>query len=235
MKPPWLVLGLRDGEALRLRPPSRSGNVTIKVDRRAAGSPLIAAGHQRLGPGASIPVHLHEHQDEVLFVHAGRGVAVFDGRRVPVRPGSTVFVRRRVWHGVDNTGRTDLHLVWMISPPGLEEMFRDISVRKGRRPRPMTREEFARLARRHRMRVRDTAHAGIAGRRPRGNGRGIGNSVRPPAARRPGPSAPRRTRPSATRAGAAPAAQHPAASRAARRRPRRRTSRSPRPSSAHRG
>lgn len=37
MKPPWVVLGPRDGEALRLRPPSRSGNVTIKVDRKTVG------------------------------------------------------------------------------------------------------------------------------------------------------------------------------------------------------
>jgi mannose-6-phosphate isomerase-like protein (cupin superfamily) len=163
VKPQWLVLGPRDGEALRLRPPSRSGNVTIKVDRRRAGSPLIAAGRQRLGPGASIPVHLHEHQDEIIFVHAGRGAAVFDGRRVPVRSGSTVFVRRRVWHGVENTGRADLQLLWVISPPGLEDMFRDISVRKGARPQPMTREEFASLVRRHRMHVRPAAASPTAG------------------------------------------------------------------------
>jgi mannose-6-phosphate isomerase-like protein (cupin superfamily) len=157
MKPEWLVLGPRDGEALRLRPPSRSGNVTIKVDRRRAGSPLLAAGHQRLGAGAAIPVHLHEHQDEIIFVHAGCGAAVFDGGRVPLRSGSTIFVRRRVWHGVENTGRRDLHLVWIISPPGLEDMFRDISVRKGGRPRPMTRDEFSSLVRRHRMHVRPAA------------------------------------------------------------------------------
>jgi mannose-6-phosphate isomerase-like protein (cupin superfamily) len=157
MKPPWLVLGPRDGEALRLRRPSRSGNVTIKVDRRHAGSALIAAGRQRLGPGATIPVHLHEHQDEIIFVHAGRGIAVFEGRRVPLRSGSMIFVRRRVWHGVENTGRLDLELLWVISPPGLEDMFRDISVRTGRRPRPMTRDEFASLVRRHRMHVRPAA------------------------------------------------------------------------------
>jgi|GEM_PF-982746 len=184
MKPPWLVLGPRDGEALRLRPPSRSGNVTIKVDRRGAGSPLFAVGHQRLGPGASIPVHLHEHQDEVIFVHAGRGTAVFDGRRVPVRTRSTIFVRRGVWHGVDNTSRADLHLVWIISPPGLEDMFRDISVRKGGRPQPMTREEFAALVRRHRMHVRPAAA------RPRQAGAAPG--ARRPAASRAAHRRPRR-------------------------------------------
>jgi mannose-6-phosphate isomerase-like protein (cupin superfamily) len=165
MKPQWLVLGPRDGEALRLRPPSRSGNVTIKVDRRRAGSPLIAAGRQRLGRGASIPVHLHEHQDEIIFVHAGRGAAVFEDRRVPLRSGSMIFVRRRIWHGVENTGRGDLELLWIISPPGLEDMFRDISVRKGGRPQPMTRDEFVSLVRRHRMHVRQ-ADAAPRVRRP---------------------------------------------------------------------
>jgi mannose-6-phosphate isomerase-like protein (cupin superfamily) len=183
MKPPWLVLGPRDGEALRLRPPSRSGNVTIKVDRRTVGSPRFAVGRQRLGPGVSIPVHLHEHQDEVLFVHAGRGTAVFDGRRVPLRTGSIIFVRRRVWHGIDNTGRADLHLLWIISPPGLEEMFRDISVRKGGRPRPMTRDEFAALVRRHRMHVRPAEPPTRADAAPR---------ARRPAASRAGRRRPRR-------------------------------------------
>lgn len=180
MKPPWLVLGPGDGEALRLRPPSRSGNVTIKVDRKTVGSPRLAMGRQRLGPGASIPVHLHEHQDEILFVHAGRGTAVFDGRRVPVRTGTTIFARRGVWHGVENTGGADLHLIWIISPPGLEEMFRDISVRKGRRPRPMTRDEFAALVRRHRMHVRP------AGRPTQADAaRGARRPAASPAARRP--------------------------------------------------
>ena len=179
MKPRWLVLGPQDGEALRLRPPSRSGNVTIKVDRRTTGSPRFAVGRQRLGPGASIPVHLHEHQDEVIFVHAGRGTAVFDGRRVPLRTGSMIFVRRRVWHGVDNTGRADLHLVWFISPPGLEEMFRDISVRRGGRPRAMTGDEFAALVRRHRMHVRPAAQARQVGAAP-----GARRPAASPAARR---------------------------------------------------
>ena len=195
MKPPWIVLGPRGGEALRLRPPSRSGNVTIKVDRRTAGSPLLAVGHQRLGPGASIPVHLHEHQDEVLFVHAGRGTAVFDGRSVPIRTRSTIFVRRGVWHGVDNTSRADLHLIWIISPPGLEEMFRDISVRKGRRPEPMSRDEFAALVRRHRMRVRGgpTREGAAPGaRRPAAS-----RAARSPLRRR----MPRSRRPSSARRG----------------------------------
>jgi mannose-6-phosphate isomerase-like protein (cupin superfamily) len=207
MKPPWLVLGPRDGEALRLRPPSRSGNVTIKVDRKTVGSPLLAMGHQRLGPGASIPVHLHEHQDEIIFVHAGRGTAVFEDGRVPLRPRSTIFVRRGIWHGVENTGRGDMHLVWTISPPGLEEMFRDISVRKGGRPAPMTRDEFAALVRRHRMRVRAAARSAGAG----------ADGVRP------------------RQGGAARSARRRAASRPASRRPRRRTLRSPRRSSARRG
>jgi len=204
MKPPWLVLGPRDGEALRLRPPSRSGNVTIKVDRKTVGSPLLAMGHQRLGPGASIPVHRHEHQDEIIFVHAGRGAAVFDGRRVPLRPRSTIFVRRGIWHGVDNTGAEDMHLVWTISPPGLEDMFRDISVRKGGRPVPMTRDEFAALVRRHRMHVRpDGPRRGAAGR-PRQAG--AGRSARRPAASRAARRRPRRRtlrspRPSSARRG----------------------------------
>ena len=156
MKRSWYVFGPDDGEVRHLRPPARSGTVTIMVDPQNTASRHLAMGLQRLGPGGSIPVHLHERQDEVLFVHAGRAVLIFEDERVPAVAGTTCFVPEGVWHGVENAGGDVLHLLWIITPPGLEEMFRGISARPDEDLRPMARAEFIDLARRHGVRVRPT-------------------------------------------------------------------------------
>lgn len=154
MKSAWFVIGPDEGEVLHLRPPARSGAVTIKVDPKNTGSHRLAMGHQRLEPGGSIPVHLHERQDEILFVHAGRAAVIIEEHRLPAPAGTTVFVPEGVWHGVENAGTNALHLVWIITPPGLEEMFRAISATADAESQPMTRDEFVGLALRHGMHVR---------------------------------------------------------------------------------
>jgi mannose-6-phosphate isomerase-like protein (cupin superfamily) len=150
----WVVFGPDEGELRYLRPPARSGTVTIVVDPKNAGSHRLAMGHQRLDPGGVIPAHLHADQDEILFVRDGEAMITFEDRRAPARSGSTVFVPEGVWHGVENAGSGVLHLLRIITPPGLEQMFRGISAPAGAERQPLTPEEFAALARRHGMRVK---------------------------------------------------------------------------------
>jgi mannose-6-phosphate isomerase-like protein (cupin superfamily) len=154
MTPSWFVFGPDDGEIRYLRPPARSGTVTILVDPKNTASRHLAMGHQRLDPGGSIPTHLHERQDEILFVHAGRASLILEHERLSAAEGTTVFVPAGVWHGVENAGDGILHLLWIITPPGLEEMFRGISAPPGAERPPMTPDEFIGLAQRHGMHVR---------------------------------------------------------------------------------
>jgi quercetin dioxygenase-like cupin family protein len=152
--PSKLILHHDEGEVLRLRPPARSGRVTIKVDPRNTHSTRMSMGTQHIEVGSSIPVHLHDAQDEILYVHAGRGTASVGDEQSPVEAGATVFIPRGVWHGVENTGDEALQVVWVVSPPGLEGMFRDISAPPGAAAEPLTPQGFAEVAQRHGMRVR---------------------------------------------------------------------------------
>lgn len=125
----------------------RKGNtVTVKVDPRS-GSQQMAMGTQHLDPGSGIPMHRHEHEDEVLFVHGGEGIAVLDGNKTVVKEGATVFVPHGVWHGVESSGQA-VELVWVVTPPGLEDYFRATGVHEGAPP-SLTPAELDDIGRKH--------------------------------------------------------------------------------------
>jgi len=136
------VLGLNEGETL-VRP---SGNIVIKADP-TKGATGMAMGTQHLKVGAGIPVHRHE-QDEILFISDGGGTAIMGEARVPVEKGATIFIPKGVWHGVENAV-TDTHLLWIVTPPGLEGFFREISGTPGAPPKPLTPEQRNEIAKKH--------------------------------------------------------------------------------------
>jgi quercetin dioxygenase-like cupin family protein len=150
------VIPPEGGERRELRGPSRSGEVVIRVDPRLTGTNRFSMGTQVLAPGRRIPVHRHEAQEEILFVHSGSGVALLDEGPADLPTGATVAIPAGAWHGVENPGAEPLVLVWFISPPGLEEMFREISAPPGEPAPPLVDEEFQEIARRHGMTVRDS-------------------------------------------------------------------------------
>jgi quercetin dioxygenase-like cupin family protein len=142
------VLQPDEGEVLAVR----NGEVVIKVDPRT-GSPRLAMGTQTLRPGAGIDVHLHEQEDEILFVQSGAGVGVLGDGRTPVEAGATIFIPHGVWHGVENP-EGEVSLVWVVSPPGLESFFRESGTPPGSEPKALTREQVDDIRRKHGMRVK---------------------------------------------------------------------------------
>lgn len=121
---------------------------TIKVDP-AAGSKRVAMGTQDLPGHERIPVHRHEHQDEILFIHEGHATGIVGDERVEVGPGTTVYVPQGVWHGVENHSDAAAKVVWVVVPPGLENFFRDIGVPPGTDCVPMSAEEMEAIRARH--------------------------------------------------------------------------------------
>ena len=121
----------------------------IKADPVNTGSMRMAMGTQALPGGEMIPVHRHEHQDEILFIHEGEATGVLGDSSVQVVPGTTVYVPRGVWHGVRNTESETVSIVWVVSPPGLEGFFRDIGVPEGGDCVPMEAAEMEEIRRQH--------------------------------------------------------------------------------------
>ena len=138
------VLGPTEGERL-LR---NNGHVySIKVDP-GRGSNNLALGTQQVPIRTGIQVHRHQEADEVLFVLEGSGLGILNETRMPVEKGSAIFIPKGVWHGVENPD-SELLLLWVVAPPGLEAFFRVVASAPGAPSKQLTREQMNEIAEKH--------------------------------------------------------------------------------------
>jgi mannose-6-phosphate isomerase-like protein (cupin superfamily) len=141
------ALGADDGERVYVgRDPVR-----IKLSQEAPGR--LAMITQEVSPGTTIPVHLHEREDEIIFIQSGEGEATLGERRVALAAGSMLFVPQGTWHGGRNTGRDVLMWIAIYSPSGFQGYFREIGRRSVDDPPRMLSPE-AREARDRRYGIR---------------------------------------------------------------------------------
>ena len=120
------VMPSGQGEVLELGPP-HTGKIIITVDPKNTGETRFCMLIQVLNPGGVVPVHLHEGEEQILFFYAGHGTANLDDKEMEVHPGTTVYVPRQVWHGFINTGTEPLCVFETTSPPGPENVFRELN------------------------------------------------------------------------------------------------------------
>ena len=139
------VLGPTEGEHF-IR---NGGGILITVDP-SRGSNNMALGTQQVPIRTGIQVHQHHEADGVLFVLEGSGLGILGDARTPVGKGSAIYFPRGVWHGVENPN-SELLLLWVVAPPGLEEFFREVASAPGTSPRQLTREQLNEIARKHRI------------------------------------------------------------------------------------
>ncbi len=129
--------------------PSRDP-VRIKVSKDDGGA--IAMIVQDMSPGTSVPMHLHEREDEIILIQSGTGVAILGDRETPVSAGSVVWVPKGTWHAGRNTGTTTLTWTGIYAPAGFEGYFREISRPPGVETRQRTADEWEALDRRYGIR-----------------------------------------------------------------------------------
>lgn len=89
--------------------------VAFDVRRAQAAEMVIAPGDSEGGPD-----NRHRGADQWLFVLSGRGVALVEGRRVPLKAGTLLVIEKRERHEVRNTGRTLLKTLNFYYPPAFD-------------------------------------------------------------------------------------------------------------------
>jgi len=86
----------------------------------------FSMGFQTIAPGGRVRAHSHGDQIELQICFRGRGHVLVDGARHPLVPGTACFLGYEVRHELVNDADEDLVMVWVITPPGLEDFFRAI-------------------------------------------------------------------------------------------------------------
>jgi mannose-6-phosphate isomerase-like protein (cupin superfamily) len=97
----------------------RPGRVVRHFVGVEEGAERLSAGVVTFPPQSRSTPHMHEVNEEILYVLEGSGALVCDGRSVPLAPGSYVFVPPGVSHYVHNTGRERIRFFYAFSPPAV--------------------------------------------------------------------------------------------------------------------
>jgi quercetin dioxygenase-like cupin family protein len=144
------AIGASDGELVYV------GRDPVRIKVSPAGvKGRFAMITQDVSPETTIPVHLHENEDELIFIQSGEGEATLGEKTVKLAGGSTLFVPQGTWHGGRNTGTGTLKWVAIYSPSGFEGYFREIGKRSPDDPaRSRSAEEREAMDRQYGIRYR---------------------------------------------------------------------------------
>lgn len=88
--------------------------------RRIFETDRMAMSLVTVRPGAAVPEHAHEDEEQVYYVLNGQGVVTLGEKRHAVGPGSAVYIPLGKRHGVTNASASDpfvyLYVVAFIRP-----------------------------------------------------------------------------------------------------------------------
>lgn len=87
------------------------------------GTKHSQAAEMVLEPGDSEgdPKNRHKGADQWLFVVAGSGTAMVNGRRYPLKAGTLLLIERGDRHEIKNTGKTLLRTLNIYVPPAYKK------------------------------------------------------------------------------------------------------------------
>jgi mannose-6-phosphate isomerase-like protein (cupin superfamily) len=115
------ILGPEEGE---LYQPAGACGDRFLVNSREWGGGFSMVEHRLPAKVLAAPLHKHTREDEFSFILEGTVGAKFGDHEVIAGPGNLIFKPRGEWHTFWNAGETPARLLEIISPGGLEELFR---------------------------------------------------------------------------------------------------------------
>ena len=108
------------------QPIPANGHADPKLFPANTQFPNLAMGYQSIAPGGRVREHSHASQIELQICFRGRGHVLIDGAKHSLVPGTACFLGYDVKHEIVNDSDEDLVMMWVITPPGLEDFFKAI-------------------------------------------------------------------------------------------------------------
>ena len=115
------VLGPGDGDVMG---PVDGGRDRFMLGRTDSGGRFSLVEHLFAPRVLAAPLHLHTREDEYSYVLEGRIGALLGGQEVVAGVGHLIFKPRDQWHTFWNAGDEPARVLEIISPSGLDELFR---------------------------------------------------------------------------------------------------------------
>ena len=97
------------------------------IDGADTGGGFALVEHSFAPKALAAPMHRHRDEDEFTYVLTGRIGAVIEGQEVVAEPGDVLFKPRGQWHTFWNAGDEPAKCLELISPAGLEDLFRSFA------------------------------------------------------------------------------------------------------------
>lgn len=74
--------------------------------------------HTKFSPGSFVPTHIHETQDEFIYVIAGTMEIELDGKTLKAGPGTEVTLPMKIPHALFNRSDKPVEALVFVSPTG---------------------------------------------------------------------------------------------------------------------
>jgi mannose-6-phosphate isomerase-like protein (cupin superfamily) len=125
--------------------------IAIKISKARHGINGISFCREVMKPGVTMRVHKHLNNDELIFIHRGKGTLTLADKLIEVGTGAVAFIPRGTWHGLNNTGSEELQMIFQYSPAGFEEFFIENGTQVGMPAKERSEEEYSRTAEKYGM------------------------------------------------------------------------------------
>lgn len=119
------VFTKKDAFRVELKNPERHAHIWIDGER---GARNLSGGTTDIPVGSELPYHVHEDEEEIMFIYRGKGVAVIEGETFSIEVETMVFVPPGLRHTFRNTGTEMLSFAFFYAPPGPEQKIRKLAV-----------------------------------------------------------------------------------------------------------
>ncbi len=135
-----VVKSPKDYQAYRISPED-SNRLALVFDPKTSGKSLTFCV-EIFDPGGKTPPNRHQIAVEMFFVLKGQGIALCDGKSIPIQAGDSLLVPPTGIHEIRNTGSDRLYALCFMVP---NEDFAEL-IRSGT-PVPLDEEDMAVLRR----------------------------------------------------------------------------------------
>jgi quercetin dioxygenase-like cupin family protein len=78
-------------------------------------------------PAPGPPGHVHQDADEAIYVLEGALECQVGGQSITAAPGAVILVPRGTWHTLTNVGSDLARFLVILSPPGFEQYWAEVS------------------------------------------------------------------------------------------------------------